>query len=140
MNIFLYLINVINCILRTRVPKVRTLALEWVEEKEIRKRSTILPWIVVKSTLIVVSYFVSLEQAVNTLNKSTLLRFRIPFKDTLVIPKSVKRSPGFTKLRSQNSEMRFSVVHDVIWRMPSKMHLRISRPPTQFHHYMLQTA
>ena len=68
----------------------------------------------VKSTLIVVSYFVSLEQAVNNLNKSTLLRFRIPFKDTLVIPKSIKRSPGFTKLRSQNSEMRFSVVHDVI--------------------------
>ena len=80
MNIFLYLINVISSILRIKVPKLRTLALEWVEEKEIRKRSTILPWIVVKSTFIVVSYFVSLEQAVDTLNKSTLLRFKIPFK------------------------------------------------------------
>ena len=35
-------------------------------------------------------------------------------KDTIAIPKSVKKSPGFTKLRSQNPEIRFSVVHDVI--------------------------
>ena len=37
-------------------------------------------------------------------------------KDTLAIPKSVKKSPGFTKLRSQNSEIRFPVIHDVIWK------------------------
>ena len=37
-------------------------------------------------------------------------------KDTLVIPKSVKKSPGFAKLRSQNSKMRFSVVDDVIYK------------------------
>ena len=34
-------------------------------------------------------------------------------KDTLAIPKSVKKSPGFPKSRPQNSEIRFSVVHDV---------------------------
>ena len=32
------------------------------------------------------------------------------FKDTLAIPKSVKTSPGFTKMRSQNSEIMFPVV------------------------------
>ena len=36
------------------------------------------------------------------------------FKDTLAIPKSLKKSPDFTKSRSQISEIRFSVVHDVI--------------------------
>ena len=35
-------------------------------------------------------------------------------KDTFVIPKSLKNSPGFTELRSQISEIKFSVVHDVI--------------------------
>ena len=35
-------------------------------------------------------------------------------KDTLAIPKSVKNSPGFTKLSSKISEIKFSVVHDVI--------------------------
>ena len=35
-------------------------------------------------------------------------------KDTLAIPKSLKKSPGLTKLRSQISEITFSVVHDVI--------------------------
>ena len=35
-------------------------------------------------------------------------------KDTLAIPKSVKKSSAFTKLRSQNSKIRFSVIHDVI--------------------------
>ena len=35
-------------------------------------------------------------------------------KDTIAISKSVKKTLGLTKLRSQNSEIRFSIVHDVI--------------------------
>ena len=35
-------------------------------------------------------------------------------KDTLAIPKSLKKSPDFPKSKSQISEIRFSVVHDVI--------------------------
>ena len=35
-------------------------------------------------------------------------------KNTLALPKSLKNSPGFTKLRSQISETKFSVVHDII--------------------------
>ena len=35
-------------------------------------------------------------------------------KNTLVISKSMKKSPGFAKLRSQNSEIRLSVVDDVM--------------------------
>ena len=37
-------------------------------------------------------------------------------KDTLAIPKSVKKSSGVTKLKSHNSEIRFPVVHDVIYK------------------------
>ena len=36
------------------------------------------------------------------------------FKDTLAIPKLVKKSPGFTKFGSQNLKIGFPVVHDVI--------------------------
>ena len=36
--------------------------------------------------------------------------------DTLAIPKSVKKSRGFTKLRSQSQKIRFSVFYDVIWK------------------------
>ena len=35
-------------------------------------------------------------------------------KDTLAIPKSVQKSSDVTKLKSQNSKIRFLVVHDVI--------------------------
>ena len=35
-------------------------------------------------------------------------------KDTSAIPKSLKNTPGFTKSRPQISEIKFSVVHDVI--------------------------
>ena len=34
--------------------------------------------------------------------------------DTSAIPKSLKNTPGFTKSRPQISEIKFSVVHDVI--------------------------
>ena len=44
----------------------------------------------------------------------TIHRFVAKLKDTLAIPKSVKKSSGYTKLRSQNSEIRFLVFHDVI--------------------------
>ena len=39
---------------------------------------------------------------------------RPKFKDTLAMPKSVKKSSGVAKLKSQNSKIRFPVVHDVI--------------------------
>ena len=35
-------------------------------------------------------------------------------KDISSIPKWLKNSPGFTKLSSKISEIKFSVVHDVI--------------------------
>ena len=35
-------------------------------------------------------------------------------KDTLAIPKFIKKSLLLTKLKSENSKMRFPVVHDVI--------------------------
>ena len=40
--------------------------------------------------------------------------WRCQLKDTLAISKTLKNSPGFTKLRSQISETKFSVFHDVI--------------------------
>ena len=40
--------------------------------------------------------------------------FREDFTITRAIPKSAKKSLGFTKLRSQNSEIRFPVIHDAI--------------------------
>ena len=40
----------------------------------------------------------------------------LKLKDTLDIPKTVKKSPGLTKLRSQNLKIKFLVVHDVIWK------------------------
>ena len=42
--------------------------------------------------------------------------FSNPSCNRLDIPKTVKKSPGFTKLRSQNLKIKFLVVHDVIWK------------------------
>ena len=51
----------------------------------------------------------------------------LAFKDTLAIPKSVKKSPGLTKMRLQNSKIMFSVVHDVILSVSKNLLTSISQ-------------